>query len=866
MNFIKNSTVFAILSILIYTTSTSAATFSSAPDLELGDTHPIVTEIQKFLNSNGYTINPIQGESGSIGYESNYFGSLTQKALSLFQSNNNIIPAKGYFGVKTKAKIGEMGSDTVASAKSGVLAATVSYPSCTSATKDGITWTFDARPCGTYVTGDWWVQGPVIIRSISPKPAGQRNGSMISPKVEENKNQGFDAKSMYKYNSALDVGKNISPSTPLTIEPNNSLVSSITNGVANYPVQMFGVLTIVDDGYTPPDGSFRPTPYGNDTQVGNISRNSVWNEDQIKTDVLQKKPKSAFTGVTIPDINVMASYFSHPWIELDINWAGGYNRPVYMSPHVYRYAKDLAFRTGDAGLLLNLDFTPAEKKDLLIGMIQVGLDNYAFIQNGGYYKNDGGHMVGRLTPVLVAAAVLNDGNQVLENTIKGSAMKFQEYQTTFFVGAQDIPPTRNVGVWKGSSDTSCRTVWDSAFNQWVVAKPPVVNIYCKYDGEGVATQYRPEDIGRPEWGIRHYDIKNYDNNAAWSPYRDINGSTHTATTLVANMLGLRDTINHEALFEYAKRYINFEQKSPVEAGKPAWGWPDMSEYTGGFSNPTPAFHKKYYNLFGGSSAYLPSNPVLTVDKVGSGTVTGKAGSYTTGSHANLTAVANPGYVFSSWTGCTSTSANTCDVLMDRNKTVTATFLKLNDGFSNGSKIKVSSAVSGQPYVNVRSTAVLDGVTNLLGRQNNGNQGTIIAGPSVASDTVWWNINYDTGPDGWSGQDRLLLSTTEGGGTTLPPTTPPTTGGTLSATCTVSNTSPQIGEQTIIDITALNLPTRYTLTWSGVSTSKVKGFNKKTLDQTLTAKKKGTIKPKLTIKNTKNSREKVSVTCAGIRVR
>jgi hypothetical protein len=81
---------------------TSAASFTEYPDMELGFTGSPVMEVQKFLNTNGYTVNEVVGEPGSLGYEGTYFGKLTQKALSLFQTNNNITPAQGYFGKKTK--------------------------------------------------------------------------------------------------------------------------------------------------------------------------------------------------------------------------------------------------------------------------------------------------------------------------------------------------------------------------------------------------------------------------------------------------------------------------------------------------------------------------------------------------------------------------------------------------------------------------------------------------------------------------------------------------------------------------------------------------------------------------------------------
>lgn len=62
-------------------------------DLELGMSGENVISIQEFLINSGYTI-----EAGATGY----FGQQTKNALSMYQRANNITPASGYFGPKTR--------------------------------------------------------------------------------------------------------------------------------------------------------------------------------------------------------------------------------------------------------------------------------------------------------------------------------------------------------------------------------------------------------------------------------------------------------------------------------------------------------------------------------------------------------------------------------------------------------------------------------------------------------------------------------------------------------------------------------------------------------------------------------------------
>src|SRR3989344_5196547 len=69
------------------------------------------------------------------------------------------------------------------------------------------------------------------------------------------------------------------------------------------------------------------------------------------------------------------------------------------------------------------------------------------------------------------------------------------------------------------------------------------------------------------------------------------------------------------------------------------------------------------------------------------------------------------------------------------------------------KFSIGNTVQTTTTVNVRQTASATGT--LLGTQTTGVQGTVVAGPTYADGFHWWQINYNTGADGWSAEDFLV---------------------------------------------------------------------------------------------------------------
>ena len=99
---------------------------------------------------------------------------------------------------------------------------------------------------------------------------------------------------------------------------------------------------------------------------------------------------------------------------------------------------------------------------------------------------------------------------------------------------------------------------------------------------------------------------------------------------------------------------------------------------------------------------------LSINVVGNGSVTPVSGIYNDGDFATLTATAAPGWIFAGWSGDISGNTNPAQVLMNSNKTITATFIQLHSLTINivgsGSVTPVSGVYNDGDVVTLMATA------------------------------------------------------------------------------------------------------------------------------------------------------------------
>jgi hypothetical protein len=324
-------------------------------------------------------------------------------------------------------------------------------------TQYGITWTFD-KPytVGQFLTGDYWVLGPITVVSVSPAPQPapanatsstvksiygvvamtddkrMRNGSMIV--LQSARGQGYDSR-LINYRSEL------SAAFPLKLDPNLSLVSSISNGDDPAPVLLnamvwkqeatdylvlksAAVLTCLRQ--APPRDAFRPPYAGTDKPI--------YRAKSLRWEIL---PKLAPAGA-VPDWAQFERYFERPWLDHIDTWLLQHLGP---SENQTNYGREFSRATSIASLMLMLDAPPERKRKLMIGLVQLGIDLHGLAMNGRQWPGCGGHWNGRKWPILFAGLMLGDKRLLTFPTV---ASVWDDLATFAIDPVPGVPPATTI--------------------------------------------------------------------------------------------------------------------------------------------------------------------------------------------------------------------------------------------------------------------------------------------------------------------------------------------------------------------------------------------------------------------------------------
>ncbi|NLX59163.1 MAG: hypothetical protein GXY74_08755 [Phycisphaerae bacterium] len=410
-----------------------------------------------------------------------------------------------------------------------------------SVSEHGITWTFE-KPArvGQFVTGSWYVVGPVTIAKIDPAPTygeNARNGSVLNIPVADRNASGFDSRvhdGRYKASLAAKL--------PLTMKPGDALISTISMPEGAKPQEPSGggtqsgspvlsacVLTCL--AAPAPADAFRPG-YCDRTQTIRLARN-------LRRELLPRLPygKDTFAwpmmggiwnGKKATTAEDWADRYARPWLE--ICWFNFDAALAYQPGYGHIEA-----RMGSMVSLILATDLPAERKErLLLNYVQHGLDLYS-IARAGYYgwAAFGGHGSARKWPIVLAGMMLGDEDMATPNKSCPNCLFGEDMQTMYGKG------------WTGATVVFGGHMYGSPLSFWQ-ANPG--NKEGDKDG-GPYEHKAPKD-----WVSWNHQSESY--------RRCCTGNSWVGYALVAQLMKAEKYWAHDAFFDYVDRWM-YEDQGPI---------------------------------------------------------------------------------------------------------------------------------------------------------------------------------------------------------------------------------------------------------------------------------------------------------------
>jgi len=435
----------------------------------------------------------------------------------------------------------------------------------------GITWTF-AEPArvGQFITGDWYVVGPVTVKMIDPKPligkevedgTGWTQGETkndkgetvkavvdidarereefggANPRLKDPEREALKANPRYCRNgSVLNVPPELRKSgfdsrvrhgiyaveltarLPIEMKPGDALVSTISKknmrrGKHYTTTAAVAILTCLAE--PAPADAFRPG-YTDPEKTVYLART-------LKRELL---PTLERPEKDTADIAKLVPIFNRPWLEYNLFHED--HAPYQMGG----YGQGLARRGGDTALALCLDFKPEEKEPLLVGYVQFGIDLWGMLKAGySGWEAWGGWNSGHKHPIILAGVLLGDAKMASPSKTYPKA-SFQEDEQTGYGRTWLGAPV----VFQGHSGVNAAT------------------------GEGRVR-------GRSDWGPYEHKPPSewHDKNWQSEGYRRCCTSrAWIGTAMAARLMKLEPYWDHDAFFDYVDRWMTEDETEALK--------------------------------------------------------------------------------------------------------------------------------------------------------------------------------------------------------------------------------------------------------------------------------------------------------------
>ena len=412
--------------------------------------------------------------------------------------------------------------------------------------RHGITWIMDLVPHGTFVNGDPWVVGPVIIKEIQPgtaqKDERRVNGSMVNPHAGFGMIHGYD-EAMFgpykgrnaRYNPELDFSLKVKRSRArgVMLQPNQSLVSVESHAEAGVRPQLLhaAVLTCLEE--RAPADSFRPGYSDGEKTI-------EYNESDIDYTVLGAQGgliDGTSGGAELPGLAPAVRRLEGLWLDHMPEWIVRYSHPSANMPD---YSRELCLQFGHASLLTNVtNHTEALRKPLVRHLIQKGIDLWSVIQGPGGINQ----------------TLNSEGIPIKETPFVAGDGQSNGYMWRILYAGLMLGDVGMLGIGSKSAATGLPSDFDYLFQGengqcFTVAETPDGKINWGHGGYAVG------DIGLDEWGPKHSTRPEKDGKALTaSAYRTCcSASSWWGQALAMLIMNGSSEWNHAPYIDYLDRY------------------------------------------------------------------------------------------------------------------------------------------------------------------------------------------------------------------------------------------------------------------------------------------------------------------------
>lgn len=411
------------------------------------------------------------------------------------------------------------------------------------------------RPCGQYVNGDWWVQGPVTITAMEPMMTAGRHGFAVNPDPKINH---YDNRAPVTFRaSATTLPLRIDSPVPVSVVKTRSYAPELTgsseckigNESPRSCIASMAVLTVVPS--APSMGSFRPPVFGNVKPTITLG--------ELDLSKLPRFPKVN----RMPSFQDVNKFFNGPFFDPTSEWGGRmlHARANMLSPNgtSIDYGTDVGIGLTTAILRTMHDDPIEQKLPTVIRLVQAGIDLYHQLLGGQIWPAGGGHMVGRKLPILYTGKLLNNkiGKLMLNvgQSHKGTGPllangqpltnSFSEDGHTFFGASGQALYGATLGAVGGKFGGSPR--YENYLNGGCRSGPRDVR-----DPEGKVDGGVLNDCN----AMPSIEQQIASNTAFNSAYQGVVSRPYVAIATAARLLGLEQAWNHAPLFRYAERWMS----------------------------------------------------------------------------------------------------------------------------------------------------------------------------------------------------------------------------------------------------------------------------------------------------------------------